>query len=816
MERRLTDIITEMTSAERTAKIKINSTNTDGYGRVFVESHKKIKVVGLKITDKTGRRYLFDYDLEKDYIFCGDFFIENPRLWSLSDPELYEYRVEITYADGEKETLCGKFGFRTIGQNGKNITINGKLVYIRGYIRGAKAHDHSNLLGLSLKDFYLKNLKEAKKFGFNYVRFHSVVPEDELFEAADEVGMLVHVELRPPHDIYNNLEEMVTTGSAIVPEEFLKETVDRCFNHPSFAVYCIGNEIKRASAEDIRKIREKIDSLDGTRLFLDTCAWGKNNRPNVDMDVQHLSYYFPYGKHAGMYDDTENLLAANVDENEPMKVETRNCEIVRDLYFNVPLLAHEVCHYTALKDFYSLKKKFIKSGAPMPWWVDEEIKLIEEKGFKDFFAEMFGASKHFQFICWKTAYEEMRKSPLLGGFHFLQFADTDAYENSNGVVDCFDDETCVKPEDFLKFNGDRVLATDLKTRNYFCADEIIVPVYFSNLGEDAETRANLLLTLEKGGKTYVECFMKNVDVSRKGSYRLCKAKITLPKESGVYVLKIRLTTENGVYSENEWTLWVYDEPAKKESYKEFVSYVADNAAVTDNIEKAFDLLENGKNVCLVYRSGWTRHRRNPDVKKPKYAFKASWNRFKPVIWDRGTNFGGLNDKKTLNKYGFPCEEYYDFNFSEISEDCDKINLDDFPVKAKKLISGIDKSSRDRFDAYKDAYNLPELMPDRTLRDFAYLFEFKVGKGNLLVCGLNLTGLDEGEPSAVAMSECIRKYIRSEDFKPENDVTLKKLKAYMSACAESPVKERTMTQFWELDDAPVESPEFWRAAKEYLK
>lgn len=805
-----------MNKDKQIAIVKIDSTNTPGYGKVFVESHKKIKAVGFEIIDRTNYRKKFSYDACGNEKFSGDFYIKNPILWSLTEPYLYIYRLDITYSDGEQEEHCGRFGFRKIGQNGKNITINDKPVYIRGYIRGAKAHDHANLLGLSLKDFYLKNLRQAKKFGFNYVRFHSVVPEEELFEAADEVGMLVHVELRPPHDIYNNLEEMITTGSAIVPEEFLKETVDKYFNHPSFAVYCIGNEIKRARSDDIRKIREKIDELDGTRLFLDTCAWGKNNRPNVDMDVQHLSYYFPYGKHACMYDDTENLLAANVDENEPMKVETENCEIVRNLYFNVPLLAHEVCHYTALRDFYSLKEKFIKSGAAMPWWLDEEIKLIEEKGFKNSFSEMFKASKHFQFICWKTAYEEMRKSSLLGGFHFLQFADTDAYENSNGVVDCFDDENCVKPEDFLKFNGDRVLIADLKTRNYFCADEITIPVYFSNLGEDAETRANLSLTLEKNGKAYVDCFMKNLDVSRKGSYKLCKTKIILPKEEGVYALKLKLSTERGGYSENEWTLWIYDKPEKKETYKEFVSYVCDNAAIMDDIEKAYDLLEKGKKVCLVYRSDWTRHRLNPDMKSPKYAFKASWNRFKPVIWDRGTNFGGINDKATLNKYGFPCEDYYDFNFGEISEDCDKINLDDFPIAVKKLISGIDKSSRDRFDAYKDAYNLPELMPDRTLRDFAYLFELKVGKGSLLVCGLNLTGLDKNEPSSIAMAEFIKRYINSEDFNPENGIPLENLQAYMSECAKTPVRERTMTQFWELDDAPVESPEFWRMAKEYLE
>ena len=795
--------------------IKIRS-RVNGSVKLEIKSEKEISKMKFAVIKDGDFRLLIESEVNSAAVFTGESKVENPRLWSISSPELYEYTTEIVYADGEKETLTGKFGFREISTDSKNILLNGKPLYVRGFIRGAKAHDHANLSGLPLKEFYAKNLKEAKKFGFNFVRFHSVVPEEELFQAADEAGILVHVELRPPHDIYNNLEEMVTTGRAIVPEEFLEETVNKYFNHPSLCVYCVGNEIKKACADDIRKVKEKLDELDGTRLFLDTCAWGKNNRPYADMDVQHLSYYFPFGKHAGMYDDTENLLAANTDENEPMKTESDGCEIVRDLYFNVPLIAHEVCHYTALRDFYALKEKFIKSGAPMPWWIDEEIKLVEEKGYKESFGEMFAASKHFQFICWKTAYEEMRKSALLGGFHFLQFADTDAYENSNGVVDCFDDETCVKPEEFLKFNGDRVIIADLGSRNRYCSEEITVPVYLSNLGEDDVKKADLDISVEKDGKSYVGCSMKNIDVTRKGVYKLCKTRITLPNESGVYALKMRLSAKNELYCENEWTIWLYDKNESKETYEEFVSYDDGSVVITDDMKTAFCALENGKRVCLIYRSEWTRHRRNPNMKNPEYAFKASWNRFKPVIWDRGTNFGGLNDKKTLNKYGFPCEDYYDFNYCEISEDCDKIVLDDFPVKVKKLVSGIDKSSRDRFDAYKDAYNLPELMPDRTLRDFGYMFELKAGKGRLLVCGFNLTGIDENEPSATATARFIKNYINSDDFNPENEIPLEELKAYAKRCAKEPVRERTMTQFWELDDAPVESPEFWREAKEYLK
>ena len=238
--------------------------------------------------------------------------------------------------------------------------------------------------------------------------------------------------------------------------------------------------------------------------------------------------------------------------------------------------------------------------------------------------------------------------------------------------------------------------------------------------------------------------------------------------------------------------------------------------ITDDIEKAFSSLGQGKKVCLVYRSDWTRHLLDKNMPKPKYAFKATWNRFKPVIWDRGTNYGGLCDEKTLNKFGFPTGKFYDFNYGEISEDCDKIILDDFPTEVNSLVTGIDKSTRDRFDAYKSSFNLPEIMPDRCWRKFSYLFEIKVGDGSLLVCGFNLTGLSENDPSSVAMGNFIKNYMTSDDFTPKNEISLDELKVYMEKCSEKPVKERMMTQYWELDEAPVESKKYWEESRKYLE
>ena len=801
----------------KSTQIKIETGDLSGKGKIKLVSHKSIKTVVFKVLEeKRSREFVFTYNGNGRELE-GEFYIEKPLLWNLSSPHLYTYTLQIVYQDGE-ERVEGRFGFRSISTNGKEICINGTPVFIRGFIRGATAHDHGNNCCLTEEEFYRKNIRAAKKFGFNFVRFHSVVPSETYFRVADEEGILVHIELRMPTDIYDNLREMTTTGNMLVSDEYVVETVRKLYNHPSLCVYCIGNEIKHLATSDrVDEIYRLIRGEDDTRLFLDTCAWGQNNRPNVDLDVQHLSYYFPFNKHANMYEDTENLLVVGTDDETPFFSEGNQSSVSRELYFNVPLIAHEVCHYTALRDYKALKEKFKKYGTSIPWWIDEELKMIEAKGYANRYDEMYLASKYFQYECWKTAFEAMRRSKLLGGFHFLQFADTDAYENSNGVVDCFDDENVTNAEQFKLFNGDRVLLAELGTRLFKAATDLIVPISLSNCGEDKAVRADFSYQLtDKDGKVYAGGGLKNLDVSRKGLYNLCKLHILLPEmeNSEELELSVSLMHQGQIYARNAWRIWVYKQ-RERLSYKDFVSYAKDNVIVTDNIETAFDALTKGKRVCLMYRQPWTRHLLQKDMPNPEYAFKASWNRFKPVIWDRGTNYGGICKDGLLNKYGFATGRFYDFNMGTISEDCDKINLDDFPCKTEVLISGIDKSCRDRFDAYKDCFNLPELMYDRTLRDYAYLFELSVGAGKLLVCGLNLTGLNEDEVSSQCMANFLLRYVHSADFAPKHGTDIQTLKAYMKECAKKPVKERMMTQFWALDDTPVESKQYWKDSKAYL-
>ncbi len=794
-----------LTPRKSIVKIKVNDLN--GNLEFLVRTEKNIKHATLKIVEQATER-CFEYSFDGgEKTICERIKIENPLLWSLRNPNLYRYIFTITYTDEMEEKGESVFGIRTLKTDDKSFYLNGEKIFIRGYIRGARAHEHLNNARLTEEEFYRKNILQAKKFGFNYIRFHSTVPPHTLFKAADELGILIHVELRSPVDEYNNLEEMLFAKHDLVSDHFIQKTIDDLYDHPSLAVYCIGNELKSVSSpERIVDIGSLIKRLDDSRLFVDTCAWGKPNRANIDFDVQHMGYYFPYGEHAAMYEDL-----ASVHTYAEFLSKQENASSL-----SVPLVAHEVCHYAALRDFVDLKKKFQKYQTAEPWWIDEELKMIKEKGFEREYGEMYQASKFFQTACWKTALERLRMSRLLGGFHFLQFADTDAYENSNGVVDCFDDDMVVTEREFLRFNGDRVLLADLKERLFFEGQKLQIPIYVSDFGEGAFCAATLQYVLKgENGEIYEEA-NKDIALTDKGVHSLGEISLALPtlEKSQKLFLKLQLTAGASVLCENEYTFWTYPR-LEAISYREFCSFEEENALITDDIEKALRGLADGKRVCLVYRSLWTRHLTNKSMKNPTYAFKATWNRFKPVIWDRGTNHGGLCDESLLKKYGFPTEKYYDFNYSKITEDCDKIILDDFPVQVHSLVSGIDKNVRDRFDAYKHSFNLPELQYDRTLRRFSYLFEVGVDRGSLLVCGFNLTGLDENEPSSICMAHCLKNYLLSKDFQPKNAISLQELQKYLTSCAQRPVKERMMTQFWELDDTPVESKEYWMESRAYL-
>ena len=325
--------------------------------------------------------------------------------------------------------------------------------------------------------------------------------------------------------------------------------------------------------------------------------------------------------------------------------------------------------------------------------------------------------------------------------------------------------------------------------------------------------------------------LTDVDTGESGLYDICGIDLVVPEveKPSKLILTCRLDFEDGSVVDNNWEIWAFPKEEKapaldaavdmREDYlsSAFTFDQSSPLTVTDKLDDSlFERLERGEDVILVYRTDWTRHLLHKGMDAPEYALRATWDRFKGVIWDRGTINGGPDDKETLTKHGFVTDGQINYQYYDLIDDSDKINLDDFPVKVHSLVSCLDKCNRDRFDPKKFA--LPELMYDRTMRKFSYVFSLRVGKGRLLVCGFNLTGAAEGKPATVSMVKTLVNYCRTDaSFGDGEGISVEALKDYLRKTAlRGPQKERMMTQYWQLDAEPVESSEYWTESERYLR
>src|SRR3989339_125842 len=767
--------------------------------------------------------------------------IENVTPWTPNNPFLYSLRLELQVHD-KKVEVEQKFGMRKFHIANRRIYLNNEPFYIRGFIRGREAHDHPNLLGLSEREYFEKNIRMAKVFGFNFVRFHSKVPSRECFEAADELGFLIHVEIRKYYGKYQkerHLEDMDLKKGILplVDPVHWENTIKRIRNHASLMVYCLGNEIHSPGRnKEVKEREQQLRALDSTRFFLATCAYGEFDRTESDLDVQHMGYFVPFAKHADMFDLTENWAEFGSIQERPMETGKPGATTKREIRVKFPVLGHEVGHYAALPDIDELDRKFSAAAVEKPWWIGELMKLRALKGLEKDYPLMLKSAYHFQFIWHKQVFESIRKSPVLSGFHFLQLSDTERYENKNGLIDCFDDfKTGVDKDQYQRLNGDSVLIADLPRRTFFEKEKIRVPVWLSTWADGLAKTADISWTLRSCGNAAVRIsgVLEKLDIE-KGKRKLCTIEVRLPECGNALSLElvISLNADGKNLADNSWNMWVFPNRPETLALKKATVSLRDISlshrypllAIDSNLsrpqklmivdrftEHVFSHLEKGGDVLMLYRVPETRDRA---AKREKFYMPSTWDRFKPVIWDRGHNLGGFIRKHPAIA-GFPNSGLIDFQFYHLIEDCDKMSLDGFPEAVDPIIQGNDKASRDRYDPLK--FNLRELMPGWTMRKFAYLFDLAVGRGRLMMCAFNCTGLNGTVPETCGMFESLVQCVTSKSWKPKTRMPSDELKRYVSEKGKSPrIKERMMTQYWQFDEESLESAKYWEGAEAWLR
>src|SRR5690606_19639330 len=193
------------------------------------------------------------------------------KLWHIDDPKLYGCEISIGKDGQTWHQKRSTFGFRKVEIKGQQLLLNGESVKLAGFNR---VHDHRAVGNTEPLWLIKKDLDHMKSLGCNMTRMMHAALSPELLAYADKIGMLIIGEIpvwgvEDPQAFENNP----------LTRHWLKEMIERDYNHPSIIGWSMGNELA-AATEDRKKwamsreqsqyvismMRYVRDELDSTRL----------------------------------------------------------------------------------------------------------------------------------------------------------------------------------------------------------------------------------------------------------------------------------------------------------------------------------------------------------------------------------------------------------------------------------------------------------------------------------------------------------------------------------------------------------------------
>lgn len=619
------------------------------------------------------------------------------KLWDEFSPALYDLTATLDTDAGE-DLRSSVFGMRHVEQGRHHVRLNGRDIHLRGVldccvfpITGYPATD--------VKE-WKRIMGTVKDYGMNHVRFHSWCPPEAAFDAADELGLYLQVEL--PMWIKD-------VGQYPARRDFFEKEMyailDEYGNHPSFILYCNGNENEGdfAVLEDLVK---KGQAYDSRHLYSASTA-----RTHVKADQY-------YASHVAANVGDKNRRWITVYEGKP----STDWDLNEESAIDVPVIAHETGQRCMYPNFEEMKKY---TGVLEP----RNFKVFQDRlarnGMLHQAGEFLRATGAHTVLQYKEVNEALLRTSTSGGFQLLGLSDFPGQGSAFvGILDAFwESKGLVTPEKFRESCAPVVLLARLPKRTYTNNETFTAKLGIYQFGPEAIRKGQLVWQLEGEAGNIVrngKISHKEIPFSTVDSLGVVNIPLDKVTAAGKYTLKARIA--GGVC--NEWDIWVY--PAVKQPASEGYTYVR-------QWEKAKELLLKGENVLLV-----------PDSCAGRKAHFAShfWNpimfNWKPMI------VGTRIDHQHPAFRDFPTSYYADWQWWDILNYATAVDLTDMRTLTPVIQS---------IDTYE------------VNRKLGISFEAEVAGGKLFVLCVDPEKDMEKRPAMQQLLASVRNYVASDRFAP---------------------------------------------------
>ncbi|MFS4417263.1 sugar-binding domain-containing protein [Maribacter sp. 2307ULW6-5] len=630
--------------------------------------------------------------------------------WDEFNPKVYTARVV-----SASDTLQAPFGYQKIAQENGDLTLNGKRIYLRGNLECSifPLTGHPPME----KEGWASLIGQAKAYGLNHLRFHSWCPPRAAFEAADEAGFYLQVELA--HWSLRVGEDAATTA-------FLRKEADKLLreygNHPSFILFALGNELQ-GDIGLLNEMTAELKKKDQRHLYATTAF--SFQRPTGERPEPEDEYFITQWTDKGWIRGQGIFNSSPPHFNADYSANSEHIEI--------PLISHEIGQYAVYPDMSEIPKY---TGVLEPLNFMAIRNDLEQKGLLGLAGDFTNASGKLAALLYKEEIERALKTPGFDGFQLLQLQDFPGQGTALvGLLNAFwESKGAISAQDFRKFNSEVVPLVRFEKAVYESGETFKALVEVANFFKELSgQRINWSLS-DEDGTILEQGSFGNVDLILGNNVGLGAIELALETERA-QKLTLAVAIEGTEY-QNDWSIWAYPKN---------VPTTANDIVVTSSMARAVAALENGRKVLL-----------SPDPE----SLEGVQGRFVPVFWspvhfpNQPATMGFLVNKEHPALTNFPTDTHTDWQWWDLAIRSKSVSMDSLDVEP--IVRSIDNFV--------------------TNRSLTTLFQAKAAKGALVFSAMDVTSDLENRPVARQLRHSLLTYMKSDAFAPNKSVTVKELRS----------------------------------------
>jgi hypothetical protein len=643
---------------------------------------------------------------------------ENPLLWDEFDPNLYKLNISLSDPKGrEIDTRETIFGMREIEVKGQHIFINGRRIFLRGTLECA-IFPRTGFPPTDKKEWE-RIYTIIKAHGLNHMRFHSWCPPEAAFAAADEMGIYLQAE----NSSWANWG--TSLGDSLPVDQFLykeaEHNLNNYGNHPSFIMMASGNEPGGENQVDyLSRYVSYWKVRDSSRLHTSGTGW-----PPIPVNDFHV-----------VSEPRIQLWGAglkSIINSEPPNTMFDFEGIIND--YDLPVISHEIGQWCVYPDFKEIDKY---DGVLRAKNFEIFRETLEENNMLHLADSFLLASGKLQVLCYKADIEAALRTKGQAGFQLLDLHDFPGQGTALvGVLDPFwDEKGYVTAAEYNRFCSETVPLVRLPKRVYVNDETLKATAEIAHYGKEIILNPDITWTLSdtegntvKEGKFQVD----EIPIGNGTIIGSIEAELSKINEPEKLVLAIKIGRH-----ENSWDIWVYPSAQQRTTVNK------DDIKVVQQLDqKTAEFLQNGGKVLLTVKKGSIKNEKGGDV---AVGFSSIfWN----TAWTNGQaphTLGILCNPGHPAFKAFPTEYHSNWQWWDAMTHSDAIILSDFDKGLRPIVRIIDDWV--------------------TNRPLGLIFDVKVGKGKLLISGIDLLSAAESRPEARQLLHSLIDYMKSDRFDPE--------------------------------------------------